>query len=127
MDVQTVLFLTIIVGGALWIWRIIATESKGSSAQNQVTHTSSDTLLGLYYQLQNGTELFIAKSNQKKQIEAGLSDLKRKSARVSSIINYETFERVCGERFDPDSLYIKPIDNQTILYPMYRLTGILWQ
>lgn len=100
-------------------------------AKNQTKHLissdSSSQMIGLYYQLESGVNLFICKaSRDKSRLIANLvKALSMRSAEAKDIVDINVFQKVCGEAFNPTKLHTKLISSTTSVYPMYYNTGIL--
>ncbi|GAB4024511.1 hypothetical protein GCM10028809_01810 [Spirosoma gilvum] len=84
-------------------------------------------MIGLYYQLESGVNLFICKASADKgRLIANLvKALINSSAEASGVVDSNSFQQVCGETFNPTRLHTKLISLTTSVYPMYHNTGIV--
>jgi hypothetical protein len=83
-------------------------------------------MTGLFYRLVNGTELYICKHWLPERINEVKRALINHSHSLRCMFDYNSFEHVCGEQFNPKSLFSKPIAVNACIYPMYRIEGIVW-
>ncbi|WP_041258321.1 hypothetical protein [Fibrella aestuarina] len=87
---------------------------------------SEGIMVGLYYHLKTGTDLFICKDWLPERITDVIKALKQRSPKVSCMIDFNAFKTSCGEEFDPSKLYTKPISKEASIYPIYLYNAILW-
>lgn len=83
-------------------------------------------MVGLYYRLPTGTDLFICKDWLPERIADVINALKQRSPKVRCLIDFNAFKTNCGEAFDSGKLYTKPILQEASIYPMYWYSAILW-
>ncbi|WP_040005772.1 hypothetical protein [Fibrisoma limi] len=124
-DLMThLLFLT----GLITLAYVVLLEAKNQTKQLSSCNLN-DELIGLYYQLESGVDLFICKANRgnARLIASLIKALEKRSAdvRVRDIVDIDAFQKACGEAFDPVRLHTKLISSTTSVYPIYHNTGIV--
>jgi len=107
---------------------IVLLEARNQTKQFTSCNLS-DEVIGLYYQLESGVDLFICKaSRDNARLIVGLiKALEKRSAdvRVKAIVDIDAFQKACGEAFNPVRLHTKLISSTTNPYLIYHNTGII--
>ena len=115
-----------IVGGLLLVYLFVyGAYVHYSEKFEEASQKKKGFMYGLFYKLENGTVLFIVKAwRQTGMKETRQYIIERKSG-VESIFNRDHFEKQYGEKFNPNSLFIKPVGETEIPQPRYsRLTVV---
>ncbi|QHV95701.1 hypothetical protein [Spirosoma endbachense] len=114
------------LGGLVALISLVLLEAKDQTRQLACS-LSSGEMIGLYYPLENGIDLFICKTgrDQARLIVNLSKKLVNRSTEVKQVLDIDAFQMVCGEPFNPFKLYTKLISSTACIYPMYHNTGII--
>jgi hypothetical protein len=87
----------------------------------------SGEMIGLYYRLESGVELYICHVSRDKarMIAKLIKILVKRSSEAKDVVDINAFRQVCGEAFNPAKLHTKLIPSTASIYPMYRNTGVI--
>jgi hypothetical protein len=87
----------------------------------------SGEMIGLYYRLESGVELFICQVGRDKarMIAKLINILVKGTSQAKDVVDINAFHQVCGEVFNPVKLHTKLIPSTASIYPMYHNTGVI--
>lgn len=105
---------------------IVLLEAKRQT-KRLVSAQSGDEMIGLYYQLTSGVDLFICKAwpSQTRMLTHVIKNLVKRPPDLVRILDVNAFHRVCGEAFTSSRLYTKVVPANAVMYPLYSNTGII--
>ena len=116
------------LAGLITLACMVLLEAKNQTKQ-LTSCTLNDEVIGLYYQLESGVDLFICKASRgnARLIASLIRALEKRSAdvRVRDVVDINAFQKACGEAFNPVRLHTKLISSTTSFYPIYHNTGII--
>lgn len=114
------------LGGLTTLVCIVLLEAKNQV--KQLTGSgSSEEMIGLFYHLSNGVDLFICKASRGKArlIADLIKRIVKHPSEAKDVIDINAFQEVCGEVFISTKLHTKLIPSDANIYPMYHNIGIL--
>ncbi|WP_040005630.1 hypothetical protein [Fibrisoma limi] len=116
------------LAGLITLACMVLLEAKNQTKQ-LTSCTLNDEVIGLYYQLESGVDLFICKASRDnaRLIVSLIRALEKRSAdvRIRDIVDINAFQKACGEVFNPVRLHTKLISSTTNIYPIWNCNSSL--